>query len=211
MAASVNPCSAAEQWNLANEGCFGDFRVPASMPAWQRGASTTLAQPFLDVFGTTLDRQFDLDTPVGVALVPELASSDPDAALALMTMLMPPNQSLPPDEYFNKMVVALQDSTVGWERPRQPRCQHHGGTAGCLEALGQPAHPGDPERRGPEHRHLSLCQDPIPQDQQGRRPAQGREADRPRHRATDENRPEAGGAVRHPAGCPVLCGPDQRP
>jgi hypothetical protein len=114
MAASVNPCSAAEQWNLANEGCFGDFRVPASMPAWQRGASTTLAQPFLDVFGTTLDRQFDLDTPVGVALVPELASSDPDAALALMTMLMPPNQSLPPDEYFNKMVVALQDSTVGW-------------------------------------------------------------------------------------------------
>lgn len=113
MAAPGAPCTAAEQWNFANAACFRDFRCAASMPPWQRGASTTVAQPYLDVYGTTLDQAFDLDTPVALALIPQLASADPDAALTLMTVLMPPNQSLPPDDYFNKMLAALKDSTIG--------------------------------------------------------------------------------------------------
>lgn len=114
MAAPGTPCSAAEEWNFANADCFRDFRTAAWAPAWQRGASTTVALPYLDVYGITLDQEFDLDTPVVLALIPELARSDPDAALTLMTLLMPPNQSLPPDEYFNKMLTALKDSTIGW-------------------------------------------------------------------------------------------------
>ena len=113
MAASGTPYSVAEQSNFDNAGFFRDFRQPASVPAWQRGASTTGAQPYLEVFGSTLDQDFELDTPVALALIPQLASTDPDAALALMTVLMPPRQSLPPDEYFNKMLAALKDSTVG--------------------------------------------------------------------------------------------------
>ena len=113
MAASGTPYSVAEQSNFDNAGFFRDFRQPASVPAWQPGASTTVAQPYLEVFGSTLDQDFELDTPVALALIPQLASTDPDAALALMTVLMPPRQSLPSDEYFNKMLAALKDSTVG--------------------------------------------------------------------------------------------------
>ena len=70
MAAPGAPCTAAEQWNFANAACFRDFRCAAAMPPWQRGASTTVAQPNLDVYGTTLDQAFDLDTPVAPTLMP---------------------------------------------------------------------------------------------------------------------------------------------
>ena len=74
------------------------------------GASTTVAQPYLDVFGTTLDRQFDLDTR-WAALVPSLPAPTP--------MPRCPNadatdQSLPARRVFQQDGGGAQDSTVGW-------------------------------------------------------------------------------------------------
>lgn len=90
---------------------------------WQPVAGTyygpfgaTCSAPVTDVFGASLDQDFSIDGPVFAALVPQLASKDPEGLATLIAVTFPSSAKLSPeeaDQRLTKLLKSLQESTVG--------------------------------------------------------------------------------------------------
>ena len=101
----------------ANQACV--FRPSL----WQPVSGTsygpfgaTCSAPVTDVFGASLDQDFSIDGPVFAALVPQLASKDPEGLATLLAVTFPAPGKLSPeqaDQNFSKLLSAFQESTVG--------------------------------------------------------------------------------------------------
>lgn len=70
----------------------------------------------VDQYSTTIERDFALDGPVFVSLLPALAEIDPQATARLIAMASPPPERLRPaeaDAHLNKFLESMEDAAIG--------------------------------------------------------------------------------------------------
>lgn len=111
----VNPFTPAERLAQAQACVFQNFSRPYS-PFSVGPFGAACAAPRLDVFQTTIDADFGLDGPVLHALLPQLVSLDVESACCLLASQALPPRPLSPaeaDQWLNRLLSALKDSTVG--------------------------------------------------------------------------------------------------
>lgn len=110
------PRTGAEQCSFSQLNTLDRFFNSCRAPALGAYSMSCAPTSSLDVFGSRLDDEFILDWPVFLAVLPEMASKDPQGTAQMMVEVM--GDQLPKDEakanqVFERLWAEAKEATVG--------------------------------------------------------------------------------------------------